>query len=272
MIYTSGSTGIPKGVVIEHRGAVNTVLDINRRFHVGRGDRVPAVSSLNFDLSVYDVFGTLAAGATLVLPNSSYVRDPNYWMDLIVSEKVTIWNSAPALMNLVLECAARQARMASADAAPCAVERRLDTAGLARTDSSAVAPDERHQPGRRTEASIWSILFPTQEVAPDWKSIPYGRPMANQQFYVLDKALKPSPVGVRGQLYIGGAGLARGYWRDEERTRASFINHPRTGQRLYRTGDVGRYLCDGNIEFLGREDFQVKIHGFRIELGIGCQR
>ncbi len=121
--------------------------------------------------------------------------------------------------------------------------------------------------GGATEASIWSILFPIEEVAPDWKSIPYGRAMANQQVHVLDKALEPCPVGVRGQLYIGGIGLARGYWRDEQKTRVSFISHPRTGERLYRTGDLGRYLRDGNIEFLGREDSQVKIRGFRIELG-----
>ncbi len=106
VIYTSGSTGTPKGVAIEHRGAVNTVLDMNQRFHVGPGDRVPAVSSLSFDLSVYDVFGTLAAGGTIVVPDHSHVRDPNYWADLIVREKVTIWNSVPALMSLVVECAA----------------------------------------------------------------------------------------------------------------------------------------------------------------------
>jgi acyl-coenzyme A synthetase/AMP-(fatty) acid ligase/acyl carrier protein len=121
--------------------------------------------------------------------------------------------------------------------------------------------------GGATEASIWSILFPIGEVDPEWRSIPYGRPMTNQTFQVLDERLDPCPDWVPGQLYIGGLGLARGYWKDEARTRASFITHPRTGERLYRTGDLGRWLPDGNIEFLGREDLQVKIQGYRVELG-----
>ncbi|MEW6499837.1 MAG: AMP-binding protein, partial [Cyanobacteriota bacterium] len=121
--------------------------------------------------------------------------------------------------------------------------------------------------GGATEASIWSILYPIEAVAQSWNSIPYGRPMSNQRLYVLNEALEPCPVWVSGQLYIGGIGLAKGYWRDEEKTRASFITHPQTGERLYRTGDMGRYLPDGNIEFLGREDFQVKVQGYRIELG-----
>jgi len=120
--------------------------------------------------------------------------------------------------------------------------------------------------GGATEASIWSILFPVQNVDPAWKSIPYGRPMVNQDFQVLDKALDACPTWVIGELYIGGTGLAKGYWRNPEKTAASFVTHPRTGEKLYRTGDLGRWLPDGNIEFLGREDFQVKIQGLRIEL------
>jgi SagB-type dehydrogenase family enzyme len=121
--------------------------------------------------------------------------------------------------------------------------------------------------GGATEASIWSILYPIERVEPSWKSIPYGKPMCNQRFFVLNERLEPCPVWVAGQLYIGGTGLAKGYWRDEEKTQASFLISPHTGERLYRTGDMGRYLPDGNIEFLGREDFQVKISGHRIELG-----
>jgi thioesterase domain-containing protein/acyl carrier protein len=121
--------------------------------------------------------------------------------------------------------------------------------------------------GGATEAAIWSILHPIEEVDPAWTSIPYGRPMDNQSFHVLGPALEPRPLWVPGQLAIGGVGLARGYWRDGEKTRTSFFRHPRTGERLYRTGDLGRWLPDGTIEFLGREDFQVKVQGYRIELG-----
>ena len=121
--------------------------------------------------------------------------------------------------------------------------------------------------GGATEASIWSILHPIDRVDPSWKSIPYGKPMRNQSFHVFNEALEPSPVWVPGDLYIGGIGLAAGYWRDEEKTRASFRTHPRTGERLYRTGDLGRYLPGGSIEFLGREDGQVKVLGTRVELG-----
>jgi len=121
--------------------------------------------------------------------------------------------------------------------------------------------------GGATEASIWSIIYPVEELDPTWKSIPYGKAMINQKFYVLDEHLEERPAWVPGNLYIGGIGLARGYWQDPEKTQASFITHPRTGERLYCTGDLGRYYPDGNIEFLGREDFQVKIQGFRVELG-----
>ena len=121
--------------------------------------------------------------------------------------------------------------------------------------------------GGATEASIWSIIHPVEEVDPELPSIPYGKPMVNQRFYVLDEAMEPCPTWVPGDLYIGGVGLALGYWRDEALTNGSFVENPWTKERLYRTGDVGRYLSDGNIQFLGREDSQVKIQGYRVELG-----
>jgi acyl-coenzyme A synthetase/AMP-(fatty) acid ligase len=132
----------------------------------------------------------------------------------------------------------------------------------------AVAPGVRVVSlGGATEAGIWSIAFPVGEVDPEWESIPYGRPLRNQRFHVLDAQWRECPVWVAGELFIAGTGLAEGYWRDPERTASSFVTHPVTGERLYRTGDVGRWLPSGDIEFLGREDFQVKVGGFRIELG-----
>ncbi len=267
VIYTSGSTGLAKGVMINHRGAVNTILDINRRFSVAAADRVLALSSLSFDLSVYDIFGTLAAGGTIIIPDVSRVRDPAHWAEIVAQEKVTVWNSVPALMELLVEylsgrpgLSLRSLRLVllSGDWVPVSLPDRI----------KALAKDVQViSLGGATEASIWSILYPIETVDPTWKSISYGRPMMNQSFYVLDEALEPRPLWVPGQLYIGGIGLAKGYWRDEDKSQANFIRHPRTGERLYKTGDLGRYLPDGNIEFLGREDFQVKIQGYRVELG-----
>ena len=264
-IYTSGSTGLPKGVAIDHRGAVNTILDINRRFGIGPDDRVLALSSLSFDLSVWDIFGTLAAGGTVVAPPAESRRDPDVWLRLLESERITVWNSVPALMRMLVEYAAGRdvpqslrLVMMSGDWIPVPLPDQIR--GLFRSA-------EVVSLGGATEASIWSIVYPIAEVNRDWPSIPYGKPMVNQRFYVLDDRLQPRPFWVPGELYIGGIGLAREYWRDPEKTAASFITHPVTGERLYRTGDLGRYLPDGNIEFLGREDFQVKIQGFRVELG-----
>jgi len=266
LIYTSGSTGVPKGVAIAHRGAVNTIVDINQRFHVTPGDRVLALSSLSFDLSVYDIFGTLAAGGTIIVPDSCSDRDPAHWAKAIAQHRVTIWNSVPALMQMMVDYAADNSQilanlrlvLLSGDWLPLTLP----------TQIQALAKDVQViSLGGATEASIWSILYPIETVDPAWKSIPYGRPMVNQRFYVLNELLEPCPVWVAGELYIGGISLAMGYWQQEAKTAASFITHPRTGERLYRTGDLGRYLPDGNIEFLGREDLQVKIGGYRIELG-----
>ncbi|MEW2378725.1 amino acid adenylation domain-containing protein [Micromonospora sp. NPDC047812] len=266
VIYTSGSTGTPKGVTIDHRGAVNTLLDVTARFGVGPADRVLAVSALSFDLSVFDIFGTLAVGAAVVTLDPELARDPAHWRDVSHAHRVSVWNSVPALAGMLLDDAdaghplpaSLRLAMFSGDWIPLTLPDRLRKAlpGI-RVESL----------GGATEASIWSIHHPVDEVDPAWRSIPYGRALDHQGVHVLDDALRPRPTWATGDLYISGAGLALGYWRDEAATAASFVVHPVTGERLYRTGDLGRLRPDGTIEFLGREDGQVKVHGYRIELG-----
>ncbi|MDY7095157.1 MAG: amino acid adenylation domain-containing protein [Acidobacteriota bacterium] len=267
VIFTSGSTGQPKGVMIDHRGALNTLEDLNLRFGVGPRDRVLGLSSLSFDLSVYDLFGLLAVGGAVVLPEAGSERDPTHWAGLMERHGVTVWNTVPALMEMLVEDlesrgvpgpGALRLVLLSGDWLPVTLPERI----------RALWPEAQVVSlGGATEASIWSILYPVDEVSPQWKSIPYGRAMVNQTFDVLDHRLEPRPEWVPGQLYIGGTGLAQGYWRDPQQTAASFVVHSHTGERLYRTGDLGRWLPGGVIEFLGREDHQVKIQGHRIELG-----
>jgi amino acid adenylation domain-containing protein len=265
VIFTSGSTGLPKGVVIHHRGALNTVLDINERFGIGPDDRVLGLSALSFDLSVWDIFGVLAAGGAIVLPDPLEVLDPGHWAELADRHRVTVWNSVPALFELFvghLETAEGTNRtlrlvMLSGDWIPLTLPDRARPVVLEADQVSL---------GGATEGSIWSIHYPIDAVAEHWRSIPYGHPLRNQRMYVLNEALQMCPDWVVGEIYIGGVGVAKGYQNDPARTAASFLVHPHTGERLYRTGDLGRWLPDGCIEFLGREDLQVKIQGYRIEL------
>jgi len=265
-IFTSGSTGVPKGVMISHQSARNTIEDINHRYGVGAGDRTLALSSLSFDLSVYDVFGLLSVGGALVIPDAGHQRDPAYWSTSVDAAQVTVWNSVPALMELFvdhLEVTGQRPEsvrlvLMSGDWIPVTLPDRV---------RRVLAPDDLVGLGGATEASIWSILHDVREVPDDWTSVPYGRPMRNQTVHVRDNALRPRPIGVPGHLFIGGSGLALGYLHDESRTRESFVVDPRNGERLYRTGDLGRLLDTDEIEFLGREDFQVKVQGYRVELG-----
>lgn len=265
VIYTSGSSGAPKGVMIEHRAACNTVLAVNEIVGLTEVDRVLSVSKLTFDLSVYDIFGALAAGAALVLPETSVLPSPSRWRDLIRDQEVTVWNSVPALLELTLRTVEEGERwgslrcaMLSGDWIP------LGLPDLLRRTVPGVAIIAM---GGATEAAIWSNYYWVEAIDPAWRSIPYGRPLPNQTMYVLDEALGPVPDWTVGEIFIGGVGLARGYAKDKARSAAAFITHPITAERLYRTGDLGRYFPDGMIEIVGRRDNRIKLHGHRIELG-----
>ncbi|MEV0005296.1 amino acid adenylation domain-containing protein [Micromonospora sp. NPDC050980] len=266
VIHTSGSTGTPKGVMITHRAALNTVVDINTRFDVTPDDRILGLANLGFDLSVYDLFGPPAVGAALVLPDPERRGDPTHWADLVTGHEVTLWNSVPAQLQMLADYLA---------AAPMVRTPSLRLALLSGDWIPVTLPDEiRHlvpglavvSLGGATEAAIWSIIHPVGAVDRSWRSIPYGVPLANQSWHVRDAGLRDRPDWVTGELCIGGAGLALGYLGDVERTAERFVTDPVTGQRLYRTGDLGRYRPDGVIEFLGRDDHQVKVRGHRIEL------
>jgi pyochelin synthetase len=265
VIATSGSTGAPKGVMIDHRGALNTILDLNRRLGLGDEDRIFGLSSLGFDLSVYDLFGAFSAGAAVVIPDADDTRDPARWMEQLA--QVSVWNSVPALMEMLLvHLRHRGERL------PPSLRHVLLSGDWARVQ----LPDEIRAVGNApqitvlggaTEASIWSIAYPVGRVDPAWPSIPYGKALDNQSMHVLNDRGEACPVGVRGELHIGGDGVALGYLGDEPETAARFSRDPESGERLYRTGDFGRYLGDGNLEILGREDHQIKLRGHRIELG-----
>ncbi|WP_051722716.1 non-ribosomal peptide synthetase [Streptomyces albus] len=267
VIHTSGSTGTPKGVMIGHGAALNTVADINRRLRLVPNDRVFGISSLSFDLSVWDVFGTLAAGAALVLPEATGHPDPEGWAEAALVHGATVWNSVPALAEMLTEVFAGRRRtetpplrafLLSGDWIPTSLPDRMRSLW---GDVRVLAL------GGATEASIWSNVFEVGRVDPAWRSIPYGKPLAGQTMRVLDHAMEVRPPWATGRIHIGGAGVARGYAGDPERTAERFVRHPRTGERLYWTGDLGRYWPDGTIEFLGREDRQVQIQGFRVEPG-----
>ncbi|OXZ30879.1 hypothetical protein B9N55_09465, partial [Finegoldia magna] len=277
IIYTSGSTGRPKGVAITHESAMNTVIDINQKFGVNKEDNIIGLSSMCFDLSVYDIFGSLSTGATLVeIPD---IHDMNYISEIIEKEDITIWNSVPAVIDmLIIHNDAQNNYVETGSEDIIEVKLWGDSLRLVLLSGDWIPvslPDKIKEQyenaeiislGGATEASIWSIYYPIEKVDTSWKSIPYGKPLANQEYYVLNYDLKDCPVGVAGELYIGGKGLAREYYRDEEKTNSAFINHSKYG-RLYKTGDYGVMSREGNIIFLGRRDHQVKISGHRIELG-----
>ena len=270
VIYTSGSTGRPKGVMIAHHAVVNLIQWVNRTFEVGAGDRLLLLTSMCFDLSVYDIFGMLAGGGAVVIAGRDQLTDFRELKRLMVEERITFWDTVPSTLDYLTgelrqyEPDFRQEylRLAflSGDWIPVGLP---DNARKCFPNASVISL------GGATEGTVWSNFFPIGKMQEDWTSIPYGKPIANNCFYILDSGLNPVPQGVTGELYIGGAGVAMGYMNEPQKTAAAFLQDPffpEPGGMMYRTGDLGRMMADGNMEFLGRRDHQVKIRGFRVEL------
>ncbi|MFV8755924.1 amino acid adenylation domain-containing protein [Nannocystaceae bacterium ST9] len=275
-IYTSGSTGAPKAALLTHAGLANAVDATIERFAIGPDDVCLALTALHHDMSIFDMFGPLAVGGRVVIPEPEARRDPGRWIELIAAESVSVWNSVPAMMAMQVAWLESRPEIA----APTSL--RLAFLGgdwipvdlpdrLRRAFGSSCRPVSVGGP---TETSLWNIWFPIDAVDPSWTSIPYGTPLPNTRYWVMREGdaaedLVERPTWVPGELCCTGVGIGHGYLGDDEdsraRSAAKFVRHPRTGEPMVRTGDRGRRLPDGTIEFLGRIDDQLSIGGFRIE-------
>ncbi|PNK02252.1 non-ribosomal peptide synthetase [Cylindrospermopsis raciborskii S07] len=269
LIYTSGSTGQPKGVMISHSAICNHMLWMQKTFSFGEREKVLQKTPFSFDASVWEFYAPLLTGGQLIIAEKDGHKDVSYLLKLICEQQVTVLQMVPSLLQMFLEygeienCHSLTHIFCGGEALPVAMVENL----LSKLNVNF------HNLYGPTEACIdATFLSFTKENNHYIKQnmLPIGRPIANTQTYVLDAHLQPVPIGVPGELYIGGMGLARGYCQLPQLTRDKFIAHPfsdNPDSRLYKTGDLVRYLPDGNIEFIGRIDHQVKIRGFRIELG-----
>jgi amino acid adenylation domain-containing protein len=265
IMYTSGSTGLPKGVAVPHRAVIRLVRDTNY-IRLDATDRVAQVANVSFDAATLEIWGSLLNGACVVGIPQDVVLSPADFARALRDQRITAMFLTAALFNQV------------ASQVPGAFEmlRTLIVGGEA-LDPNWVRAVLNERPPQRlvngygpTENTTFTCCHLIRTLPEDATNVPIGRPISNTQVYILDPDLNPVPIGVRGELYAGGDGLARGYWKRPELTAGKFIPNPfdrNTSEYLYKTGDLARYLPDGRIEFLGRIDQQVKIRGFRIELG-----
>ncbi len=266
VIYTSGSTGEPKGVMNTHEGILNRILWVQEAYPIGPGDRVLQKTPYSFDVSVWEFFWPLMMGARLVVARPDGHRDSTYLTEVITREEITVLHFVPSMLQVFLE--------------DVALIRQCETLRLVICSGEALTPSLRDRFFSVSDAELLNLYGPT-EAAVDvthWLCqrgsrdavVPIGWPIANIRMHILDLAGHPCPVGVPGELHIGGIGLARGYLARPDLTAERFVPDPfskASGQRLYRTGDLACYRTDGRIEYLGRLDFQLKIRGQRIELG-----
>jgi amino acid adenylation domain-containing protein len=266
IIYTSGSTGKPKGAMNSHRGVCNRLLWMQDTYQLTAADTVLQKTPFSFDVSVWEFFWTLITGARLVVAQPEGHKDPNYLVNLIIQQQITTLHFVPSMLQAFLEaenvekCQSIKRVIASGEALPTQLQQRF----FHRLDA------QLHNLYGPTEAAIDVTFWQCQDNANSQNTVPIGRPIANIQIYVLDKYLHPVPVGVTGEIYIGGVGVGRGYLNRPQLTAERFIPNPFSNEpsaRLYKTGDLARYLPSGEIEYLGRIDNQVKVRGFRIELG-----
>ena len=261
VIYTSGSTGKPKGVEVEHRSVVNFLCSMQREPGFTAADALVAVTTLSFDIAGLEIYLPLLCGGRIVIASRETTYDGRRLAELIERSKATVMQATPATWRLLFESGWRGNRnlriLVGGEALP---------AGLAQELVTRCGPVwNMYGP---TETTIWSSIYRVH--GGEGRILPIGRPIANTTFYILDPERQPVPVGQEGELYIGGEGLARGYFERPELTSGKFVADPFRGQsdaRMYRTGDLARFREDGNVEYVGRLDHQVKIRGFRIEPG-----
>ncbi|WP_373287147.1 amino acid adenylation domain-containing protein, partial [Wenjunlia tyrosinilytica] len=269
VIYTSGSTGTPKGVMVEHRSIVNRIRWMQRAYPIGRDDVILQKTPMSFDVSVWEFFWWMTEGASLCLLEPGGEKNPDVIADTIERAGVTTMHFVPAMFSAFLDTVGTPARgleslrqvFASGEALPPHLVRQFH-----RTFSGPGRPQLINLYGP-TEATVDVTHYPCDDPAP--ALVPIGRPIDNTRLYVVDGCGRPVPVGAVGELFIGGLGVARGYLGRSGLTGERFVPDwlAGDGSRLYRTGDVGRWLPDGTLEFVGRNDFQVKVRGYRIELG-----
>ncbi len=265
LIYTSGSTGTPKGSMVTHRGLCNTILQRIEAIALNHEDRILQTHSFSFDASVCEFFAPLAVGAELVMLRPGGLQNPAYLVDMLVQHRITTVGLPPSLLRMVVEEPALDGGT-SLKHVTCGGQ--ILTGELQQRFFTRLGVPLTNFYGP-SEASIDTTRY-TCEREVITPTAPIGRPISNVQIYILDSWLRPVPVGVRGELHIGGESLARGYLNQAALTAEKFIPNPfatEGGSRIYKTGDVARYLPEGLIEFCGRNDDQVKIRGFRIELG-----
>ena len=260
VLFTSGSTGRPKGVAISHRGIVNRLLWMQGHHPLDGDDVVLQKTPATFDVSVWELFWPLLTGATLVLATPDGHRDPRYLSRVIAEHRVSTVHFVPSMLDVFLT---------DGDPARCASVRQVFTSGEALTTATvarfaAVLDAPLHNLYGPTEASVDVTAHRT---VPGETPVPIGTPVWNTTVRVLDEGLRPVPVGIEGELYLGGVQLARGYQRAPAQTAGRFVADPHGTGRLYRTGDLVRWRDDGALEYVGRTDFQVKLRGQRIELG-----
>jgi amino acid adenylation domain-containing protein len=266
IIYTSGSTGKPKGAMNNHRGVVNRLLWMQSAYQIGTSDCVLQKTPFSFDVSVWEFFWTLSTGAKLVVAKPEGHKDTSYLKQLIIQAGITTLHFVPSMLQVFLDaetdlskCSSLKRVICSGEALPIDLQRRF----FERLDC------ELHNLYGPTEAAI-DVSYWQCQANSHLSTVPIGKPVANTQLYVLDNYLQPVPIGVAGELHIGGVQVGRGYLNRHELTAEKFIRDPFSSDpaaRLYKTGDRVRYSIDGSIEYLGRIDFQVKLRGFRIELG-----
>jgi mycobactin phenyloxazoline synthetase len=263
VIFTSGSTGLPKGVEVTHRAVMNTLDAINEWFGVGSTDRVLALSALEFDLSVHDIFGMFSAGGSLVAVDSEQRTAATTWVELLRRHRVSVLNFVASSLDMVLELGGDRLGDSLRVVTVCG-----DWVGadLARRLGKQVPGCRFAGLGGATETAVHGTICEVVGEPPaQWATVPYGIPLRNVRCRVVSPSGRDCPDWVRGELWFSGPNLAAGYRNDPERTAERFVDHQ--GVRWYKTGDLARYWPDGTIEFLGRADHQVQVRGYRVELG-----